>query len=269
MSKDGDLRLFVVLHIDPSHHTCNVEPTKIAKSILIRHNLTWSLFIHGKPVTNSPVLTSIPEVLKPDSFTELLDIVHKSSVCNRNADEKYVKMCQEKKGGLRSLKGDTVAYLHEGYPYSLPDKGTVVYATIRHKSCQLLIDDHLHQCSTCCNYQPVIRSVYSNFSKHLHDSTPTSKTNVRYMRTPQRAKYITSLKNAIKCYKTQVKRLNLKLEKETARVGVDVDEDIHSDVVQSAVGSYQVEVDKMKTDDFRKFFWNHQVHCIMICMSGK
>ena len=257
VSEDTNLRLFIVLHIDQS----SLEPTKISKSVLVKKDLTWVLFIHGKEANGSPVLSSIPKILTPEYFMELMDIVYKSNVCNGNADEVYVKMCQEKKGKFCSIKNETIAYLHEGYPY-FDSRDECVYSTIRHRSCHLLVTDESRQCSTCSNYRPTMRSMYSRFKKIAPqlDSTPNSKANIRHFRTPQREKYIKSLRQAVKTYKAQVKRLNSKLEQDVAKRNVHIDEALDNDL-QSVVNGYQTEIDKMANTDFRKIFWNQQV-CI-------
>ena len=185
--------------------------------------------------------------------------MHKSNICNGNADQGYVRMCQEKNRGiLHCRKGETVAYIHGGYPYSVC--GSCVYATIRHKSCQLLVANGMDRCSICNDYRPAIRAMYSRFLKAPQlSSTPLSKMNVCHMHTPQRVAHIKSIQRAVRTQRAKVKRLTLKLEKLTASTGINIDEELGNDM-QAIVNNHQPDINATKNDDFRRIFWEQQVH---------
>ena len=56
-----------------------------------------------------------------------------------------------------------------------------------------------------------------------------------------------------------MKRLTLKLEKLTASTGINIDEELGNDM-QAIVNNHQPDINAMKNDDFRRIFWEQQVH---------
>ena len=68
-----------------------------------------------------------------------------------------------------------------------------------------------------------------------------------------------SIQRAIRTQRAKVKQLTLKLEKLMASTGIDVDEELGNDM-QAIVNNHQPDINAMKNDDFRRIFWEQQVH---------
>jgi hypothetical protein len=115
---EKQIRLFIIAHTDQQDQ----EPTKIIKSLLIKNNLEWVLYVHGVKANKSSLLSSIPSVLTTDSFKELISIVYGSKICSGIINEKYVDMCRRRKGKFCSIKKDVFAFLEEGYPVAYGER---------------------------------------------------------------------------------------------------------------------------------------------------
>ena len=147
--------------------------------------------------------------------------------------------------------------LDEGYP--IIDKGCELTATVRHKSCELIVTSDGIRCKVCSKYRSVLRSIYYNYIKSSrHDQNAKPKANMRFLTTPKRSKHIKSLKLAIRRQKRQIKLLQKWLEEATVEHGVDTDELLTSDI-DAVVQAYQNEVSALPETDFKRIFWEQQV----------
>ena len=236
------------------------EPVVISKSLHVRTDLSWRLFIHGKLANHVPVLSSIDEKITYKSIHLLLDISSSHSVCTGQPDDSFVSLVHEKKGAVFSLDSTSdVAYLHEGYPVT-KDTSTACIATVRHHKCELLVSEgEQNPCLHCAQYRSNLCSILSK-QKRKRDrsfSTPRSKrVNVRYMNTPQLVASHAVLRRSLVCYRKKMKRLTAKIEEITKTTSIDIDDDLHSDI-QRVVES---DLEKLYNhDDFSRAFWKQQV----------
>jgi hypothetical protein len=252
VSSDNDtVRLFMIIHNDDS---IEYEPVKISKSLIVKKDLTWRLFVNGVLVEKSPSISLFPELLTLDVFKDLIDTVSKCNICIGNADNHYVEMCQEKKGKIYSANREVVAYVHEGYP--VKHNGSTSFKTVRHKSCQLLVTQGSNRCIICEKYQVNLRSIFFQFTSRKSSIDLVPKSNLRYMCTPERKRKYVLLRNAIINQRRRFKRLHTKLE--SISQGVGLDEEVVRDL-KPVVHDFQAHIDQYGDDDFRKIFWNHQV----------
>jgi NAD-dependent dihydropyrimidine dehydrogenase PreA subunit len=248
-----NLRIFTIATIDEA--SGDVEPTKISKSVLIKSDLTWILHINGIVANGSRALSSIPTTLSLESFQDIMNIIHTSKVCTGYNAEGFVDMCFKKKGVLCNKKGKIVAFLHKGYPIQFGESYTI--ETVRHNSCELLVQDECDRCASCNDYLPTLKAMYSYYKKKdcTTLSTPKSTTNMRFIRTPIRQKVNMLQRNALNVARRTIRNLNAKLELATTQEGIQ----LNDDDVTGVIDIHQSEVDAMKEDDFRKIFWTQQV----------
>ena len=87
-------------------------------------------------------------------------------------------------------------------------------------------------------------------------STPKPGNNVRFMNTPQLCASRAAMRRALNIYHKKMKRLNLKLEEISKTAGVDVDDDLHSDILQVVEAGHK---NLDSHDDFSRAFWKQQV----------
>ena len=58
-----------------------VEQVKISKSIIIKADMTWCAFIHGRKLSPS-TLEAIPPTLNEENFDELVAVLGAAKVCS-------------------------------------------------------------------------------------------------------------------------------------------------------------------------------------------
>ena len=108
-----------------------------------------------------------------------------------------------------------------------------------------------------CPVSNILRPIYANFIKRTpYVTTPRSKTNVRYMQTPQQARSRALLKRSVVCYCKKIQRLTSKLDDITKKNSVDIDTDLQKDlqlVVESDLENLHIH------NDFSRVFWKQQV----------
>lgn len=82
-----------------------------AASVLLTHDLSWSVHIDRKKVPAiCKLLVEFPAMISsPSIVSNLLYCIHNAAVCPGNTDDDLITLC-EKRGGTMK-KGDTIAYL--------------------------------------------------------------------------------------------------------------------------------------------------------------
>lgn len=161
-------------------------------------------------------------------------------------------MCNEKKGKFQSVKNTTVAFLLD----------TTTQKTVRHVNCHLLvISDGGNRCVVCHQYRDRLRAIYSAHKRALSVS---SKTNFRYLHTPQRKVCVKSVTNEVRTAHASILRLKEKLAKVTSSQGVTIDEDLEKDI-QSAIKSNNHHIEGLEKNSFKRIFWEQQVRDNYIC----
>lgn len=88
----------------------------------------------------------------------------------------------------------------------------------------------------------------SGSAQEQSPSQPNSHANLRFLNTPQRKKRIGRLRVSAKVSQQRVKRLKQRLEKAIEKRGVEVDADLHEDLV-STVNESKLEIEKRYPPD--------------------
>lgn len=183
----------------------------------------------------------------------------KTHICIGQPDIAFVNLVSDcHKGTILSHNGaSTVAYLHKGYPVISTD-ATTSLATICHHDCHFLISKDSPCCPSCAQYRNNLRSLLSRYQRRemAPVSTPKPGNNVRFMNTPQLCASRAAMRRALNIYHKKMKRLNLKLEEISKTAGVDVDDDLHSDILQVVEAGHK---NLDSHDDFSRAFWKQQV----------
>ncbi|SMN01853.1 hypothetical protein SPONN_126 [uncultured Candidatus Thioglobus sp.] len=235
------------------------RPPVITHSLSVNANLTWTLHIHGHPVSpqSCTVLQSVPGTLTSESLHALLQLVDDSKVCCGQPDSHFVSMVKGKKGKIISVGGQVKAYIDEHAPTTLGDD--CYQATIRMTSCELLTRGT--KCSKCKSYRGTLRAMHNRWVKRnaCDMSSPTSHSNERYLNTPQRKQKMSKLKKRLVMAERQVNKLAAKIEEFTQTQGTSVDPGLHSGLLSVMNDSTETVNKTFAEGTFARLFWEQQL----------
>jgi hypothetical protein len=236
------LRIFQLNHLPlPANAS---EPIQICRSLYIQENYAWIAYVSGIEVPSScSLLQAIPEMLSIESFIQLVEVFKSSFICIGNPDDRFVELCEKKKGSFLSVKRSVVVFLHVTVGLG---------KTVLHVSCELLVNDSDTSCSVCHSYRNRLRAMHSCFQK---GSFGAPQTNFRYLNTPQRKSQLLSIRRKVRTSQNKVFRLQERLNKIT---GVHTDEHLQNDVLL-VIEKHQDQICKLETNDFQRVFWEQQV----------
>ena len=169
--------------------SCAVDGVVIL-TFVVKSDRSWTLSVHGRPVTPSQcsAISHFSWFVTPENVNDLLQYLDKLSVCPTHPDQQFIQMAKEKK----SFKdGQVSATIDDCADVSL--NGETYYGTVRSASCEMLVPSG--KCSNCVSYRASLRRMYGHWGKNSpsrHTST-NSRTNFRYLTTPQKMKRMSSL----------------------------------------------------------------------------
>jgi hypothetical protein len=237
-SSSDVLRFFQICQTRLSSTTS--EPIAIAKSLHITET-GWNAFVYGIKVPSTcPLIQNIPQILSLTSFTEVISVFQSCFECSGNTDDRFVQMCQLRKGQFLSVKKTIVAFLHSN------SEG---HATVRHVSCEILVNSEGVSCSVCKDYRNRLRAMHSSFIKSNSKATCV---NIRYLSTPKRKVRVNSLRSKVKNSRNALNRVKRQLKELTRASGVEVDEQLKTDIM-TVIDKHQ-EINGIKPDAFQRVF---------------
>ena len=164
----------------------------VSHSLIIKHDFSWSLNVHGHKVSHSNRVSYIvPDKLNQVSLNDLLSKLKSSTVCPGHPDEHLVEMASLKKGTLKSIGGKkVVAVIDRNAPVWC--NGQMYTQTIRNNLCEIFVPRGFKsECNKCESYGGTHRkSFYRQKAKELvspnQRTTTTSRTNIRFLSTPEK-----------------------------------------------------------------------------------
>ena len=161
-------------------------------------------------------LQGVPEILTTDAFLALLNKLEQCYACIGNPDDRFVELCNQRKGRFVSLKNEVTAVIQESHQ------------TVCHVSCQLLVEKENARCDVCTKYRSALRAMVSSSQKSKLEAT---KANYRFLRTPLRKAQLVSLRKRMKKAIADNKRLKKKLDNATSKSGIVIDSQLENDVL--------------------------------------
>ena len=155
--------------------------------------------------------------------------------------------------------GNASAVIDDSADVSL--NGENYWCTVRTKSCEMLVPSG--KCSKCVLYRASLRKMYSRWEKSILSSptrhtTTSSRTNIRYLKTPLKRKRYHSLRARITSAERKLDRLVHKIEASNKSKGVVVDDDLHQDlstIVEEHTPSIH---EQFPEGSFKRLFWEQQ-----------
>lgn len=243
----------------------SIDAPVVKRCIRIYNDLSWTVTVHGQQVNSCAVLSTIPPILSIESCKSLLTLVATSNVCTGHPDQHFVSFLEAKKGKLLSKDGKNVSAFIDAN--SVLVNGRVCTTTIRCSSCELLVNRI--KCSQCVAYRSSLRTLHRRWMKKNTTSPSTrtsasSKTNFRYLNTPERQQRFSNLHMRVRADEKKIMRLRSKIDVLTKKDGVNLD----GNASQDFVSIMEEMTDKVRKDypvnSFRRVFWEQQLKAICI-----
>ena len=238
-------------------------PLKITHCITIKGDLSWELSIHGYLVNKNRcrLLSEFPDRLTQSTLHKLLSFVEKCKVCPGHPDLKFVKMVKERKGVLLSQAQTIAAQVDDYSPVFF--QGESFMSTVRISTCELLNAKAI-RCAACKKYCNSLRSIYHRWSKQKslspsHRESTKSKTNIRWLNTPQKAKRYSKLRSRFDVKLKEVERLKEKINKMTDGNHVILSSGLESDFCDL---TKEMSAKDYPADSFKRLFWEQQLKAI-------
>ena len=141
----------------------------------------------------------MPRKMCSSSLQQLVSLLDICTVCPCHPDQKFIEMVESKKGRLMAKNGlDVVARVNGFSPVTL--NGKRYNKTIRISTCEMLV--HGGKCVSCVSYCDSLRPIYHRWKKQKslspsHQQSTESKTNIRWLSTPDKAKRYSKLRNIL------------------------------------------------------------------------
>ena len=243
----------------PSHSVA------ITHCVSISSDMSWTLSVHGSEVDveSCSVLNMIPKKLCNTSIISLLHLLERCNVCPGHPDVQFVKMLELKKGRLLAKDGKKVAARMDGYS-SVELNGEHYSKTVRVSNCELLVQGA--KCPSCVSYRSTLRRIYHRWVqvRSPRRQLSSSKTNIRWLNTPEKTKRYSHLRTRMNAKEKEVKRLREKITTLTEENGVLLESSLHSDfthIMEEMTDQVHAECPD-KT--FRRVFWDQQLQALKV-----
>ena len=203
---------------------------------------------------NNDVLSAFPSALNTSVLLSLINTLHTSNICLGNHDITFITLARQKKRKFLSTNGQIVAILEDLFCFVA--NGEIKCSTIRHINCHILLAKEKVTCLPCTNYRNTLHALVSKSIKQVHGSLrPSSHTNARFLRTPQRRMHLEILRKAIWNKNRQLKRLRVRLNALLeGKDSICEDKDLSSDI-EKVIKNHTM----LEKDEFKQMFWEQQV----------
>ena len=177
------------------------HPLLITHCVTVERDQTWKISVHGhelNPQENEKLSLMPSRIQSACSLNHLLSTIDHLHVCAGHPDENFLRMVEDKKGKLISVKGTVAAYIDTNAYVEL--NGQTYATTLRHSKCQLLTS--AKKCIVCVNYRATVRSIYHRWIKSLNKSpscipSTSSHVNNKWLKTPERKEKAKNLKKRV------------------------------------------------------------------------
>ena len=236
--------------------SCNSSQTFVVLyNVIIKPDHSWTLKVYGRQVDRSrcSALSEIPIQLSMETLQSLLALLDTCNICAGNPDSDFVRMAEAKKGKLFSKNGDRVVALVD----TSSDK------TVRTSKCEMVVKSK--KCTECVHYRNTLRKSYHRWKKqksspHHHLST-SSKTNLRFLNTPDKIKRYSSLRARYDAKSKIVERMKSRISALVKKNGVQIGS-LSSDFVNIVHEMTNTVHQQNQDRSFRHLFWDEQVKAL-------
>ena len=225
-------------------------------TFVIKGDRSWILNVHGRPVTQCSVISHFPQLVTPENVNDQLQCLDRLKVCAAHPDERFLQMAKEKKS---FKEGQVSASIDDVADVTL--NGDTYCCTLRTASCQMLVPTG--KCANCVSYRATLRTMHTRWQKITASSpskytSTSSRTNFRYLTTPQKKKRMTSLRARVTSAERKVNYLMKKIKDSTDAQGVTVDDCLHQDLSQIIEEHTPSIIEQFPEGSFKRLFWEQQ-----------
>lgn len=250
--------------VDQPTGLCKLEvrqdnSSEVTRCIVVQPDFTWKVYIHGRELAHSSLaIRGFSETLDITSLQQLVNTLDHYKVCCGNSERQFVSLVESRNGSIKH-NGDVSAYLDKSLPVTSSTGDDTCCATVRSAQCDLI--SNATKCVSCTKYRKNLRAMVSSSKKV---SSPkkrkrldtTSHTNYRYLHTPELRERLHNSRKENKVLSKKVEQLKTKLEKMTQSVGVNLDNDLNSDM--NAIVSENSDTISHPPNSFAHIFWDQQ-----------
>lgn len=237
--------------------SCNLSQTLVVVySIVVIPDRHWTLKVHGSQVDLSQcsALSDVPMQLSTETLQSLLSLLDTCSICVGHPEAEYVRMAEARKGKLFSKNGDKVVALVD----------TSSGKTIRSSMCEMVVKGK--KCSACVSYRNTLRKSYHRWKKQKslsprHHLSTSSKTNFRFLSTPEKTKRYSSLRARYDAKSKKVDRMKAKISALVKKSGVQIGS-LSSDFTSIVHEMTDKVHEQNQEGTFRHLFWDEQIKAL-------
>ena len=130
--------------------------------------------------------------------------------------------------------------------------------SIYHVSCEILIKMKTKRCDKCKKYRNVLFAMVSCPQKDER-TKPSSHTTYANLSTPEKDRRLGLLHQENRKAKQHIKNLRQKIETITIQDGVNLSDELHSDIKLIASTNIQDIYSRFPEDSFQQLFWDQQL----------
>ena len=260
MSTDNDkIHIYKIMQNTAGPSSSN-QPVSVSHCLIINENLTWKLYVHQKVLhhDNCAALHSFSLFLKPSTVNSFLEKLDSLRICIGNPDNNFIELCEAQKGRILSPDGSVSAFVDSFS--TLKCEGESYSSTVRTTKCDMIVTGN--KCKYCKKYRSVLRAMCSRHKKSppsSERSDVSSHTNYRYLSTPEKITRLANLHSKFVQEKRKLEDLKQKVNNLTVLSGVEVDDQLSSDL-SGIMDEMTEEVDKNYGEDsFGRVFWHQQL----------
>ena len=169
------------------------------------------------------------------------------NVCGGQPDSKFVDVCIAKNGQILSHNKQVVACVDSTACVSTD--GQIYAKTVRHSECKMLVFGSC--CNKCAIHRDNLRAISRNHSLSKKRTKYSKLTNFQYMKSPQKERRLKVVQKLSRNKKGQLQRLKSKLKRLMAEEGVEISEELQSDL-QLVIRHHQPQIEELSSNDFKK-----------------
>ena len=238
----------------------STAPLRITHCLRIQPDLSWSIFVHDRPVNISKcaALVGIPTAIESgETLSQLMTKIDQLFICSGHTESHFVKMVADKKDRIVSPDGTIAAFIDNNI---VQVEGQVFTSTVRASGCELLSSSN-DRCPSCKKYRVNLRAMYCRSLKQpKHDGSDTSShVNDRYLKDPQMKTKLGAMRDRMHVAEGANKKLKDKVTKLINEQGETVDSDLHQDLVLIMRENNEKIMQKYDEGTFPRLLWDEQL----------
>ena len=173
----------------------------VTHCLIVKSDLCWTLTVHGLQISTDKcsVLSLSPTRVCTSSLQALISLLDSCVVCLGHPDEHFIQMAESKKGVLMSH--DRKHVIARVYDFASLEMGNELFLkTVRVSTCEMLVISG--KCGACVQYRDSLRKMHHRWTANQdkspsHRLSTSSRANIRWLSTPEKAQRYSQLRNRL------------------------------------------------------------------------